>query len=63
MLSGPVEPMLVEHLAHVAMRRMPYRELRRLGLPCRDGANRSRRATVPERTAQTPGLVAWVARR
>lgn len=30
MLSGPIEPMLVEHLAHVAIRRIPYRELRRI---------------------------------
>lgn len=30
MLHGPVEPALVEHLARAAVRRVPYRELRRV---------------------------------
>ncbi len=33
LLSGPVEPMLIEHLARAAVRRMPYGELRRISLP------------------------------
>lgn len=30
MLSGPVDPLLVEHLARAAVRRVPYAELRRV---------------------------------
>lgn len=37
MLSGPADPMLVEHLARVALRRVPYGELRRVSVdPWRD---------------------------
>ncbi|MGH3977291.1 MAG: hypothetical protein ACRDS9_28850 [Pseudonocardiaceae bacterium] len=37
MLSEPIEPMLIEHLAREAVRRVPYRELRRMSQhPWRD---------------------------
>ena len=36
-LAGPVDPLLVEHLAHAALRRVPYAELRRVSTqPWRD---------------------------
>ncbi len=36
MLSEPAESMLIEHLAREAIRRVPYRELRRMSHPWRD---------------------------
>ena len=36
-LAGPVDPMLVEHLAHAALTRVPYSELRHVSdLPGQD---------------------------
>ncbi len=62
MLSGPVEPMLVEHLAHVAIRRMPYSELRQISQnPWRDveRGDHAHLATVELRRLGLPAPRGW----
>jgi hypothetical protein len=62
MLSGPVEPMVVEHLAHAASERMSYRELSRISQHSRREAERDHQihlAAAELRRLGVPPPQAW----